>query len=248
MKVRKVLFVSGNDTNAGKTTLAKHAHGFLGYANAVHIEIEDSAKPIDGRAIRIDSDEERIRELMKKMITLPRNKAILVDCGGSHFDRLMEISRSYGNLETRFDRIVYPVKADDIKEENVLANLKHLANSGVEMKRVVCVFNFVPLRDSAVSDLKIRFENLFALSYELGFSIISTPIYRSSLFEAIRGTEKTAESIAELNSEEIESMAAQAAYDGDIERAENLAELAIDHSQSRTVNANVQIVFKELFV
>lgn len=238
---QKIAVLSGDDTNFTKTTTAKNMKGYLKsqFKDVKILAIEDAEKLPDGEDSRIQADGDSLRELIRTMMRMKSDSALIVDVGGSNFSALMTAMSEFDGVEQRFTKYVVPITAN-VKPEVALGNIKSFIEKGVDPAKIIVVFSKI----SAIEEKKIpqTFKIIFDGAGIFGYRICSEPIRQSTLIAKLRGTPISIEELA-TDKTDYEKLASTEKDDA---KADALTDKAINKDMAKMVKKNLDTVFSQI--
>ena len=206
----KILFCTGVDVNAGKSTLVRHlfrpklAEHFKG--GVQYYSVEDDGRISTGEDRKFDSKDivAISTELDVFDITTDGDSALLLEIGGQRFERFLAESARLETGSFEFDKVIYPI-GPAFKAEESLKSIFKLMNCGIKGDSIYVVFNQVDLMSVQDGSFKQSLETVHAPFLanlkKFGVHVCSTPVYRADVFEELRlleGEEHAAGTLAAL--------------------------------------------------
>lgn len=215
--------LSGTTTDAGKTTIAKHAlHPFLQayYSDVSHIGFDDPKKPADGETIRIQKND--IGGLIDKLMMPENHEAFIVDVGGEEFQNLLPLLKSDIGDVVDIGRVVIVV-GQNAKTDNAYAGIVKLIEQGIAADSIRVLFNRISQVDldncggswERFREIKFR-DFLKAMRADERITekqLCPVPLLEALIIGAQRGKANTIHKLAEKTVQElkIEAMGLRAA-------------------------------------
>lgn len=238
---QKIAVLSGDDTNFTKTTTAKNLKSYLQkqYKDVKILAIEDASKLPDGEDTRIQADSDSLREMIRMMMRMSPESALIVDVGGSNFSALMTAMTEFSGAEQRFSKYVVPVTAS-VKPEVALENIKTFIEKGVDASKIIVVFS--KINGTEERKIPVIFKILFDGAKVFGYHICSEPIRHSTLIAKLRGSPKSIDDLV-ADKTDYEKMI-QTEKDDAV--ADELSDKAIDRDMAKMVKKNLDAVFTEI--
>lgn len=249
---RTVAVISGEDTNVGKSTLARHMlrpglkkiHGSCEY-----LLVEKMDRDInEGEDKRYSPDELKAIMLKLAMCRSKKQGAVVVDVGGGQAPLFMAAMKEAKGSEARVDVFILPVVATQ-KIDKVIETIEELLLIGVPADRLCIVVNRAPIGktvDNLVSN-NGPFAALATHAKSYGYRLISRALPNNEAIEKIRGkvtltVEALASGTADLSTE-FERLVSE----GKDAEAEEVFELEYMGGVAASMTGHLGACFAEIF-
>jgi hypothetical protein len=248
---RRVAILSGEDTNVGKSTLARHmlrpgliaVHGSCQYLLVEKID-RDIAEGEDKRY-----NPEELKAISKVLAFCGAKKlgAVVVDVGGGQAPAFMSELKEAQGSEARIDLFVLPVVATQ-KVDKIVETIEELLLLGVPAEKLNVVINRAPIGKS-VSDLVA--DGTFAVldnhATAMGYRIVSVALPVNEAVERLRDrvtltVDALAGGTADFNAEFERLVAA-----GQDEEADAVFELEYMGGVAKSMKMRMDACFAEIF-
>lgn len=172
--------------NTGKTTIADQL--LTPRMNAPRFAIET----INAGASDTLAEIERLKgrqfgELQEWLMT---ESTAVVDVGASNVEDFFKFMAQFSGSHEEFDYFLVPTVSEKKQQADTINTIKTLAALGVPAKRILVIFNKVPIDDA--DDLRQTFSALFGF-HELERKFTLKPeavIYANEMFERLRSLKK----------------------------------------------------------
>ena len=248
---RTVAILSGEDTNVGKSTIARHmlrpgltaVHGSCEY---LLVEKMDRDIP-EGEDKRYRPEELKAISLKLAMCRAKKNGSVVVDIGGGQAPVFLAEMKQAQGSEARIDVYVLPVVAT-MKIDKIIETIEELLLIGVPNDKLAVVINRAPV-GKTVADLVAEgtFKPLADHAAEYGYRVISIALPNNEAVEKLRHKVKlTVDSLAGGTADfsaEFERLVA----DGKDDEAADVFELEYMGGVAKSMKTHMDACFAEIF-
>jgi hypothetical protein len=248
---RTVAILSGEDTNVGKSTIARHmlrpgltaVHGSCDY---LLVEKMDRDIP-EGEDKRYRPEELKAISLKLAMCRAKKKGAVVVDVGGGQAPVFLAEMKQAQGSEARIDVYILPVVAT-MKIDKIIETIEELILIGVPADKLSVVINRAPV-GKTVADLvgDGTFKPLADHAAEYGYRLISVALPNNEAVEKLRHKVKlTVDSLAGGTADfasEFERLVAA----GQDKEAEEVFELEYMGGVAKSMKVHMDACFAEVF-
>lgn len=248
---RTVAILSGEDTNVGKSTIARHmlrpgltaVHGSCEYLLVEKID-RDIA---EGEDKRYRPEELKAISLKLAMCRAKKKGAVVVDVGGGQAPAFLAEMKQAQGSEARIDVYILPVVAT-MKIDKIIETIEELILIGVPADKLSVVINRAPV-GKTVADLvgDGTFKPLADHAAEYGYRLISIALPNNEAVEKLRHkvaltVDALAGGTADFNAE-FERLAAA----GKDDEAAEVFELEYMGGVAKSMKVHMDACFAEIF-
>jgi hypothetical protein len=248
---RTVAILSGEDTNVGKSTIARHmlrpgltaVHGSCEYLLVEKID-RDIA---EGEDKRYRPEELKTISLKLAMCRAKKQGAIVLDLGGGQAPAFMDEMKQAQGSEARIDLFIHPVVAT-MKIDKAIETIETILLMGVPPEKLAVVVNRAPI-GKTVADLvgDGTFKPLADHAAEYGYRLISVALPNNEAVEKLRHkvaltVDALAGGTADFNLE-FERLVA----DGKDDEAAEVFELEYMSGVAKSMKVHMDACFAEIF-
>ncbi|MFG6488262.1 hypothetical protein ACG04R_16365 [Roseateles sp. BYS78W] len=248
---RTVAVLSGEDTNVGKSTIARHmlrpgltaVHGSCEYLLVEKVD-RDIA---EGEDKRYRPEELKAISLKLAMCRAKKKGAVVVDVGGGQASAFLAEMKQAQGSEARIDAYIVPVVAT-MKIDKIIETIEELILIGVPADKLSVVINRAPV-GKTVADLvgDGTFKPLADHAAEYGYRLISIALPNNPAVERVRHKVSLtlgalADGTADLNAE-FERLVAE----GKDDEAADVFDLEYDGGYAKSMRVHMDSCFSEIF-
>ncbi len=158
----------------------------------IYVESDNSIPGKIAGSKEIEATSEEWAWLIEYLATNIVDHDIIVDIGSTDSKKIKALFTEFHGSVDEFDLFIVPHSPDG-KSEDTALTIDFLQNMGVPAEKIKMIFNMVPVG----AKLEKIFADLFAYHEEHKNFVINTSavIYKTGLFERIKNTDNTVESI-----------------------------------------------------
>lgn len=183
-----IAVVSGEDTDVGKSTLARHAlRPALTklYGECDYLLIERSDRSIsEGETERFAPDD-MPTVLTRCAKARAKKRGLVLELGGGQNDAAISQIEAYKGSEGRVDQWLFPIRATQ-KADKVIESITRLISLGVAPEKLAIVVNFVPAGRTASDVIDRDMPSLAKHATEYGYRILAHGIPSSDTIRQLR--------------------------------------------------------------
>lgn len=182
--------INGNAAKSTDTNFVLYPR--LPGAEVIYVESDNSIPGKISGCKEFEATTEDWAELVEYLTANVVDHDIIVDIGSTDSKKTKSLFMEFPGSLDEFDLFIVP-HSPDCKSEDTALTIHFLQNKGVPADRIRMVFNIVPTG----AKLEKIFADLFAYHSENKNFVLNTSavVYKTGLFERIKNTDNTVESI-----------------------------------------------------
>lgn len=186
--IRVIALVSGEDTDCGKSSLARHAfrpalQELYGFCDYFLIEKMDRAIS-EGETQRF-GPEDTPAVLTRCARARGRKESVVIEVGGGQSEEFIRSVEAYKGSENRVDQWVLPIRATQ-KADKIIETINRLITVGISPSKLAVVVNFVPAGRTASDVLSRDMSTVAAHAESYGYRILKNGIQMSQTIRDMR--------------------------------------------------------------